>query len=241
MKAFTLAALAALAVALPCAAEPVARDEAGTVEFQLREPQGFAERASINPGDAVWADMLRPAHLVRLTGDGVERVRPGRTPGSPAGTLLYGYNLSSGMAYCPPLTRGDNAQRVQCLRDFDADGTFDGSYVSRSRRSDAAILFGELQGLSPMPKVGYEPADAAEAQEFLAQMVFLGWRDGAARFRYRIEDEWMPAEAPCTPSAGGVCEVMGLTLHIVQQGDGAQIALLGQAPRRSVIVDFRDS
>jgi len=242
MKRFVgLAATAALLIATPAVAEIVARREAGSIEFSLSQPAGLEAPRLVQVGESAWTETLAPRHLVRLTADSAERIRHGATPGVTAGTLMFGYTLSSGMAYCPPLAFGPGSQRVQCLRDFDADGTFDGSYVTPRRGQDSVLLVGELSGLTPMPKVGYEPADLSEAPRVPVHVIFQGWEDGQARFRMRVEQEWTLTTRSCAPESENVCSVFGVSVRATPAENGAaHIEFVSAAEDRNITVVFTD-
>lgn len=240
MKAMFIAAALA-SVAAPAWADRVARTEMGAIEFSLAAPVGLETPALVNEDAAAWTETLQPRHLVRTTSDGVERIRYGATPGSTAGTLMFGYNLASGMAYCPPLTIGPGSQRVQCLRDFDGDGTFDGSYATPRRGQESVLLVGQLSGLTPMPKVSYEIVDPSLGPTVPAQMIFRGWQNGQARFRLRVQQEWTRGDLACEPNAEGVCDVMGVYVRVTRADNGAaRVELVGVNPNRRVNTQFSE-
>jgi len=223
----------------PAAAQLVSRSEDGTVDYVLAAPLGPEGAVDLRPGDVAWRERIRPAQLVRLTSSGVERMRPGRTPGLMSGEILFAYRLSSGFAYCPTRALGPGSSRVQCYRDFDADGDFDGAYVTISRGIDSMILPGGLRGLIPMPPVSYEAVDVSAAPEVEASVIYTGWRNGAPRFRLRVEDEWLRDEEVCAPTGEGTCTVNSILLRATAlDRGGARIELLESAPQRGLRICF---
>lgn len=220
-------------------AQLVSRSEDGTVDYLLAAPIGADAPVDLRPGDVAWRERLRPAQLVRLTSSGVERMRPGRTPGLMSGEILFAYRLSSGFAYCPTRALGPGSSRVQCYRDFDADGDFDGAYVTISRGIESMILPGGLRGLVPMPPVTYEAVDVSEAPEVEAAVIYTGWRNGAPRFRLRVEDEWLRDEEVCAPAGEGACTVNAILLRATPlDRGGARIEILESAPQRGLRICF---
>ena len=220
-------------------AQLVSRSEDGTVDYLLGAPVTSGAAVELGVGDVAWRERLRPAQLVRLTSSGVERMRPGRTRGLESGEILFAYRLSSGLAYCPTRVLGEGSSRVQCYRDFDADGDFDGAYVTISRGIDSMILPGGLRGLIPMPPVNYEPVDVSAGPEVEASVIYTGWRNGAPRFRLRVEDEWLRDEQICAPAGEGMCAVNSVLLRVAPLDRGrARIELVEAAPQRGFRICF---
>lgn len=230
-------ALAVMAFAGTAAAQQIARSEDGAVRYQLSQPIGLDAPLDVRDGDAVWAEYIRPMHVVRTTTAGADRPGELRAPGVPAGSILFAYTLRSGFAYCPMTAPG--AQRVQCYRDFNDDGQFDGSYVTISRGIDAMVLPGGLRGLNAMPRVSYEQAAIEDAPVVHGQVIFIGFRGREARFRIRIEDEWMHGVRTCVAGDDGLCTVYGVTLRIVPiAGDRARVEFVSSAPQRQLTICF---
>jgi hypothetical protein len=235
-----LAALAAafcFSLAAPASAQMVSRSEDGAVRYQLGQPVGLEAPVEVSRGDAVWAEYIRPAHVVRTTTAGADRPGEHRAPGVPEGSILFAYTLRGGFAYCPLVA--PDAHRVQCYRDFDGDGTFEGSYVTISRHLDAMVFPGGLRGLTGMPRVSYVQANVEDAPVVNGQVVFVGFQRGAPRFRIRVEEEFMQDAAPCTLDDNAQCTVYGVRLRVLALGgDRARIELIGAAPQRSLTVCF---
>jgi len=236
----SLAALAAVlcfAFAAPAAAQMVSRSEDGRVRYQLGQPVGLDQPVDVARGDAVWAEYIRPAHVVRTTTAGADRPGEHRAPGVPEGSILFAYTLRGGFAYCPLIA--PDAHRVQCYRDFDGDGTFEGSYVTISRHLDSMVFPGGLRGLTGMPRVSYVQASVEDAPVVNGQVVFVGFQRGAPRFRIRVEDEFMQDPARCELDGNAECTVYGVRLRVLPLGDDrARIELVGAAAQRLLTVCF---
>ena len=234
---FAFAALTFAALTGAASAQMVWRAEDGFVRYQLSAPVGFEAPMEVGRGDAVWAEYIRPAEVVRTTTEGVDRPGNLRAPGVPSGAILFAYTLSTGNAYCPLTAPG--APRVQCYRDFDGDGTFEGSYVTISRSIDATVLPGGLRGLTAMPRVSYEPASVEDAPVVMGQVVLVGFSDGSPRFRVRVEDEWLQDAALCDLGDDLLCNVYGVTLRVLPLAGGrVRIELVEAPPGRTLTVCF---
>jgi hypothetical protein len=236
-----LASVVWLAV-VPAHAQLVRRAEDGTVHYLLSEPQGLDAPVEVGRDETAWTETLRPSQVVRLTGSGVDRFQPVRLPGLQAGEILFAYRLSSGLAYCPTRSADLHPRRVQCYRDFDDDGDFDGGYMTNARSIQSTILPGGLHNLASIPPVTYESADASEAPAVSASIVFSGWRDGRARFRIRVEQEYLDDIDECEPLADGACEIHQLVLRVTELPQRrARIELVAARPQRSITVCFDTS
>lgn len=237
----TVAALAVMTAALVCAspgAELVRRDEAGAAIFILTAPlQPGGEAIEVAPGGVAWTENLRPQSAVRLMVDAPARNGPGRTVGPTAGSVLFGYAMRhGGESFCPFGPPG--SERVQCYRDFDADGDFDGAYVSIPLRRDYVLRVGRLTRLSPVRQLAFEVVAADAMPSVAAELTFDGWRGGEARFSLRAADERI-GEYVCERAEGGACTLLGLTLRVeAAEGGGARIAVLAAAPERQLRLDF---
>lgn len=234
-----LIAAAFLFAAVPAHAQLVSRAEDGTVEYLLGAPAGLDAPVEVARGDTAWTEQLRPAHVVRLTSSGADRNRPVFVPGVQEGEIVFAYQLRTGVAYCPARPPGVNVRRVQCYRDFDDDGDFDGGYVTTGQTIQATILPGGLHGLIAIPPVTYEPADAADGPQSTAEIVFAGWRNDRARFRVRVEREMVDDFYVCEPRPEGLCEVLQLMLRITElPQQRARIELAGASEPRSMSICF---
>jgi hypothetical protein len=133
---------------------------------------------------------IRPAMAVKVKGDVPVRLRPGPTPGFPAGTVLFSYKLHRGVAYCEPLRVGDR-RRVQCLRDFNDDGAFDGAYVSSTNTDGGGYLFWRVESLTPIRSLPYEtaPVDDLPPMDLSLGLVSVGANTAILRFT-TIDDRW---------------------------------------------------
>ncbi|UPT63739.1 MAG: hypothetical protein M0D54_04115 [Hyphomonadaceae bacterium JAD_PAG50586_4] len=134
------AAVTALLIAFAPAAnaQRVLTREAGSVRMIYAPWEGALEPRIVRAGDEAWAETLIIDDAVRLERDVPARVRPGALAAQ-SGTVLYGYQLLRGAAYCVPFDLStDHVRSVQCFRDFNDDSIFDGTYVAeilQSRRS----------------------------------------------------------------------------------------------------------
>lgn len=233
--ALALVALAAgAAQALPAAAALVPRAEKGSVPFVAAAPEGLDSPVVVKVGDVAWRETYRPIENVRLLDEVPARTRPG-TKGVAAGTLLYGYRLSSGYAYCPPTNYRAGVREVQCFRDFNDDGRFDGAYVTDSRGMESRTLAAFLHHLSATRLQRYEAIDIAEAAPIPATIVLQGVRRGQAVFVIRVEDEQLESTESCLLGADS-CNILGLSLKVSSEGEGVRIELLGVDPQRGVEV-----
>jgi hypothetical protein len=188
---------------------------------------------SIKPGDAAWSEGVRPAMAVRLVDATVKRPRPA-VEGVPAGTLLFGYRLSTGYAYCPSLNVEKPWKDVQCYRDLDGDGTFDGGYVTGERDAKNPYFSAFLKGLTSVPKYKYESASGALFPPATASFVFVDMKQGAPRFRVHVGKDPLKNLFECRLQSDGVCDVLGVRLAFATTDQGAlSISLQGAAPERT--------
>ncbi|MBI1187682.1 MAG: hypothetical protein GC206_10210 [Alphaproteobacteria bacterium] len=232
-----LAAVMAFAVASP-QAELVRRDEAGAALFVLTAPvEPGAAAVEVAAGGLAWTESLRPQSAVRLLTDAPARNRPGRTEGPPSGAILFAYSMQhGGESFCPFGPPG--SQRVQCFRDFDADGDFDGAYVSIPLGRDYVLRVGRLTRLTPVRQLAFEAVAADALPSLEAQLSFDGWRGDAARFTLKTAQERL-GEYECAPDASGVCTMLGLSLRVERtQAGGASITVLAAEPERQLRLDF---
>lgn len=233
----TLACLALaglLGLAAPAVAELVARAEKGSVPLVAAAPVGLEAPVVVQPGGVAWRETYRPLENVRLLDEVPARVRPG-TRGVAAGTVLYGYRLKGGFAFCPPTDYRASVREVQCFRDFDNDGRFDGAYVSDMRDMKSRVIAAFLHELAPTNKQRYEAVDIAQAAPVPASVIFRGVKKGQALFGLRIEDDDLDNPMLCDLGADA-CSVAGLRLRVTPEGEGVRIELLSAAAQRRLDV-----
>ncbi|MFZ4122067.1 MAG: hypothetical protein ACOYKM_10435 [Caulobacterales bacterium] len=172
----------------PAGAEAIARTEAGSVPMRIVAVSSEGPWTTRIDGGVFATLTLSPFYAVRVTRDVNRRNRPGPTPGFATGTMLFGYQLEGGMAYCEPLRINDE-RRVQCFRDFNNDGTFDGGYVSANDYNGGRYLISQLESLVPVAPLAYA-ADGAfrfEAMAYSLSLASVG--EERARFRVQAGDE----------------------------------------------------
>jgi len=234
--------LAAPLFAPSAVAEMVRRDEAGAATFVLAAPVApGSEAVDVMPGAVAWTEAVRPQSAVRLMADAPARNGPGRTNGPARGAILFGYVMESGgEAFCPiGPSQAQGRARVQCYRDFDADGDFDGAYVSLIQGQDYLIKVGRLTRLTPVRQLAFEVvSDAAAIPPIEAALRFDGWRGGEARFTLSANNETL-GDYSCAPDADGVCAMLGLSLRVeAMDGGGARISVLAAEDERQLRLDF---
>jgi hypothetical protein len=222
-------------------AQMVARAEHGAIPLTL-EPIEAAAPITVERGERVFDERLTPYTVVQLTEDAPERRRPGPLDGGAAGDLLYGVQLASGYAYCQRIAYDEPRRRVQCYRDFDDDGTFDGGYVTEHDGFASQVIPSILRGLTGIPKTAYAPAEPAEFGSVEGFWTFHSWRRGKPHFYLHVDDERLSDPTACEPVEGNpeICELAGLALRINETNDGgATIAIAGQAPQRVLMIVTR--
>ncbi|MDP3740232.1 MAG: hypothetical protein Q8R02_22795 [Hyphomonadaceae bacterium] len=207
--AIAIALLVALAPA--AAAQKIARAEQGSVALSFDAFTHAHQTVTVKPGETAWTETVRAAKAVRLVEAAVERSRP-KVAGVPAGTVMFGYQLSTGVAYCAPIDTARVNTDVQCLRDLDGDGTFDGSYITSDRGADSRYFSSFLKSLVAIPKTRYEPATSADLPPASARLVFSGMKNGAPRFNIFIERDKSDKPIDCKIVQPGVCEALGVRL-----------------------------
>ncbi len=221
-----LAVLAAAWTPLSAGAEMIPRAEKGAVIVLAGPPKGLETPVVVAKGDVAWTQAVRPALAVRLLDPLQERPRPHGKPIA-AGTVLFGYSLSSGTAFCPAVPRDVAVPEVQCLRDLDGNKTFDGCYVGETRSLHSHFLLALVSGLDACGQHRYEPIDWDAKDAVVASLVFKGFRKGFPSFLIRLEDETLDSLDYCVPDGDdGVCAIAGLRLRVTPEGDRARIALV---------------
>ena len=221
------------AIAAPAHAQLVPRAEHGSVRFRLDGFERVGETVTLRGGDWAWNEALRPADVVRLVDDAVARGPRDKADGVPAGGLLFGYALSTGSAYCAPVSTTRGTGRVQCLRDFDGDGAFDGGYVTTTGygRNTYFSLF--LRSLGSVPKTRYEAADSRGMEPVPLQIRYVGMHKNAPRFSAHMDDRRLSDKMDCRPAEPGVCRLLGLTLAFQEvESRNVEITFIAAEPER---------
>lgn len=209
----TLAAtlIVALAMAPTAAAQKIPRAEQGSVPLVLDEFVHARATVTVRLGETAWTETVRAEKVVRLVDAAVERTRP-KVDGIPAGTVLFGYRLSTGFAYCAPIDLAKVNRDVQCLRDLDGDGTFDASYITNDKGADSRYFSSFLKTLIAIPKTRYEAAENSELPPAAARVVFTGVKNGAPRFNLFIDRDRLDNTLECRVRQAGVCDVLGVRI-----------------------------
>ena len=228
-----LALTATFAVAAPAfAGKKVPSAEQGAVPFMVGAPLGLENAPTVRPGDIAWRETLRPERNVRLLDAAVARKRPA-APGVPAGTVLFGYRLGSGVAYCPPGDLSRGVVTVQCFRDFNRDGKFEGAYVTEYMDLGSPYLAGSVHALAAAGNMRYERVSWSDAAPIEGAYRFEGFKAGQPRFRLVVDGVKADDLVTCEAAEDG-CRISGLTLRVEPQGDAARITLLAASPDRQI-------
>jgi hypothetical protein len=224
-----LALIAALAFSAMADAQPVPRAENGRVDLLAYPPQGLEQPRTVQPGEAAWVETVRPEYAVRLLGDAAARIRPENGAVVPAGTLLFGMRVTRGYAYCPRIDFNAVITRVQCFRDFNDDGVFDGGYLTRHSSVNTQFLANIVHALDRVVPVPYEAVEPSDALETSSTVVFERLRNGQASFRKYIDAERLTSSYTCEPLAENpeLCTLFGVTLRVEPVGDAVRITLVG--------------
>lgn len=230
-----LATLAMMLAAPAAFADKVPRAEMGKVRLVLADATPQNKAVVLKPGELAWDELVRPADTVRLLDEAPVRIRPNKTDGAPAGAVLFGYQLSSGVAYCAPGDVSKMDRSVQCFRDFDADGKFDGGYVTRETSVDTRYFSSLVHGLTAVTKIRYEPAASGDLPAARMRVVYKGLKKQSPRFDVYVEDAKLEKPIDCAVSEAGVCELLGRSVAFTTQADGAiQLTVLDIAPNRTM-------
>ena len=221
-------------------AQMIRRAEDASVRFVAMGPEPMGEDIIVSDGDTVWTETMLPTHAVRLIDPTPERNRPRPADGVPAGTLMFGVHLSDSIAYCQPIAYDAAVRRVQCYRDLDGNGTFDGTYLSRQQGLDSRYLIAFVHALTAAGQIRYEQVDPAELPTAPSAIV-LDVHRGEPMFRRIVDEEMLDTRFSCTPIDGaeGECDVMGVRIRLTEAGDGQyRIRVLDAAPRRGFTVQI---
>lgn len=192
--------------------------EDGSVPVRLDAFAPAAATVTVKPNDTAWTEAARPAMAVKLLDASIKRSRP-IVEGVPAGTLLFGYRLSTGYAYCPPLDIDRPTRDVQCYRDLDGDGTFDGGYVTGERDADNPYFSSFLKALMAVPKYRYEEAPATLLPPAPVRMVFAEMKNGAPRFRMYVGRDALKGHVECLPVDADTCDALGVRMSFAPSTD----------------------
>ncbi len=226
--------LAAALMAAPAAqADKVPRAEQGNVPLIFAPFGSLGKTTTVKTGDVAWTEQVRPAYVVRIADPAPARLRPNGSA-VPAGARLFGYQLSSGMAYCAVLDLEHSERATQCFRDFDNDGQFDGGYVTDTSSAKSRYFSSFVHGLVGVPKLRYEatsPADVAGAE---MRIVYAGMKKGAPRFQGRIEKDKLEDPDVFTVVEPGVCEVYGVRMRFAETADGLTLEFLSAEEVRGI-------
>ena len=228
----------ALAVGAPAhAGKKVPSAEQGAVSLMAGAPLGLEASPTVQPGDIAWRETFRPERNVRLLDAAPDRIRPA-APGVPAGAVLFGYRLGSGVAYCPAGDLSRGVVSMQCFRDFNRDGKFEGGYVTEYLDTGSRYLAGSVHALGSIGGLSYERVDWTEAAPIDGAYHFAGFKGGQPRFRLVLDNVRTDVLHVCQPVSDGACQVAGLTLKVEPQGDGARITLLSASPDRQIQINM---
>ena len=234
----TILACLSVMLAPAATAQKLRSAEDGQVPLTLDAFMPQQPTLIVRPGETAWTEGVRPAYAVRLLDQTETRVRP-TVEGVPAGTLLFAYRLSSGYAYCPPLDVTRPTKDVQCYRDVDNDGKFDGGYVTGERNAESPYFSTFLKSLAATPKYRYEHAFGTLLPPAPARVVFAEMKNGAPRFRLYIGREQMKNLIDCEPAEAGVCDALGVRLSFAPadgQKNAITLTFQGAVPERGVDV-----
>ena len=203
-------------------------------------PQGLDAPRRIGDGETVWTERVYPMDTVRLSQDAPERNRPRHADAVPAGAVLFGIQLSDeAIVYCEPVDYDANVRRVQCLRDIDGNGTFDGGYLSRQRGIDSQFVIAFVHALQSVDQVAYETIERPAALETTGRVRLEIERDGPVFVR-TIDEEEIEHEFRCSTPGDDptVCDVLGVRLRVEPDGDAYRISLIEAPEERGFIIQI---
>ncbi|WP_300555297.1 hypothetical protein [Maricaulis sp.] len=239
------AACLSLFVALPQLAEAqmIRRAENAVVELMVLPPEDVASGV-LSSGDTLWVERSFPVYVARLVDEAPERTRPRRGAPLEAGTVLFGLSVTNGVAYCPPIDFDAPVRRVQCFRDLDDNGTFDGRYLTRSYGIDSQYLAAFVHALDRAPQIAYERLQPTPDMATSGRIVFDGFRRGEPSFRRYLDDERLDSRFTCEPvdSTTGTCRLLGALIRITRQGnDGISFEIVDVPDVRYLGVESRNT
>jgi hypothetical protein len=230
--ALAAATLAFIVCAPSADAQQVLSREAGAVELVFLPWEAPPQPRSLRSGEVAWEETLIVPDAVRLEKDVASRVRPPAQPVT-AGTLLYGYQLRGGVAYCVPFDlSGGYVRPVQCFRDFNDDGIFDGAYVAQSLHRSTRAFPRHVYGLiGQRGATNYTRLQPIEGLRIPARVIFEGMSGGAPRLRLDTFDHVGDGDEDrdCVLVEPGVCTWSGLRIRFNASADGA-VELMPEPP-----------
>lgn len=220
MNRGTILLILAIALAPAASAQKLRSAEEGSVPLRFGAFAPAQTTITAKPGDTLWTETVNPAWAVKLLDPTQKRTHP-IVEGVPAETLLFGYRLSSGYAYCPPLDVNRPTRDVQCYRDVDNDGKFDGGYVTGEQDADTPYFSSFLKALAPVPKYRYEPAHGSLLPAAPAHVVFADMKNGVPRFKLHVGKDPMRNLVDCEIVSPGVCDALGVRMNFAAAANGA--------------------
>ncbi|WP_135211394.1 hypothetical protein [Vitreimonas flagellata] len=224
-------------------AQRVLTREAGSVGMSYAPWDGAIEPRIVRPGDETWVETLIIHDAVRLERDVPARVRPSALAAQ-AGTVLYGYQLLRGAAYCVPFDlSNDHVRAVQCFRDFNDDGIFDGAYVAESYNRDARAFPRHVYALiGQRGAINYTRLNVNEAPSFPARVVFVRMSGDTPRLRLETDRDIGTLEQDCEIIEPEVCNWAGAVFRFKPQANGVvEIQRLHANPDRAFSITMRDA
>ncbi|OYX48541.1 MAG: hypothetical protein B7Y90_10080 [Alphaproteobacteria bacterium 32-64-14] len=242
MRYRDLALASVVAMMAPVAmAQKIPSAEAGVAPLAFDAFAAPAPSVTVAPGGVAWIEQIIPVYAVRLIDPAKQRPRPS-TDGLPAGALLFGYQLSTGMAYCPPLNPEKSFKRVQCFRDLDNDMKFDAGYVSDGHDADNRYFSSFLRTIAAVPKYRYERVSGDLMPTAKGSVIYHDMKDGAPRFKLRIDNETLENVHACDVTAPGACTIFGVHIRYEAAPQGAlAITFDGALTQRALdILNARD-
>lgn len=245
----TLAAFGAvclsLFIALPSLSEAqmIRRAENAVVELMVLPPEEVAS-GQVERGGTLWIERSFPVYVARLVDEAPERTRPRRGAPLEAGTVLFGLSVTNGVAYCPPIDFDAPVRRVQCFRDLDDNGTFDGRYLTRSYGIDSQYMAAFVHALDRAPQIAYERLEPTPDMATQSRIVFDGFRRGQPTFRRYLDEQRLETRWTCEPisDAAGTCDLMGVVLRVTSHGnDSISIEVVNAPDVRYLGVESRNT
>lgn len=236
MLRLILVCLSAIGLVGSAHAQKIRAADTGAVDLILTGPDvQYFEPITIDKGDVLWVETIRPMHVRTLIDDVEKRMRPSIPPVA-SGTPLIGVRIESGIAFCPSITYEAPVSRVQCFQDFDGDMKFDGGYYTDQRGFDTQFLSGWLRGLAGLaPKISYANADdTVSVPHGQVTVQYNGMRRGTPRFRLYVEQERVDDLMSCEVPEDGICELMGRRFQFAENDDDSvTFTPIGEAEQRA--------
>jgi hypothetical protein len=191
---------------------------------------------SLVPGAVVMRTQAQPGHAAVVAE--TTQTRSGGVPQSyAAGTPLVGVTIDNGVAFCGLIDAGKSGMHTQCLRDIDANGTFEASYLVRDARTVGPYFVGRLYKIAGMRPVPYTVGAGTALPGLSLSLVYQGQADGRHQFDLRVGEQTFDrltcpqlatVEAPCALAGGAFA---------IEAVDGvAKLKLVGPAPEMSAVL-----